>query len=743
MCGISLVMAATWHALGQERAPVKDRAFLEQYAATRRFSLGEPASIRVRPQGDGVLFLRSDGPRSFVQDLWLYDVASGKERVLLTAAQILAGKAELLSVEEEARRQRARMMSRGIVGYQMTKDGTRLLVPLSGRLFLIELTDLATPQTRELKPGPGFPIDPRFSPDGSRVASVREGDLYVLDIASGKEIRLTTGASTHLSFGTAEFVAQEEMHRREGYWFSPDSSMVLYQRTDTSGVETFTISDPANPGAPPQSWPYPRAGRANAEVTLGLVPVGGGDTVWVSWDRAAFPYVARVTWDEHAPLTILVQDRLQMEQQLLRVDPVTGATSVLLRESDPAWINLAGARWLADGSGFLWTTEQDATPPNDRPRLELRAADGSLKATLADGGRNVSAAGFERSAAGERLIMLCADDFRANQIMRVDLVAPGAMEEITPLVPFVHHGVIRRRESDVWVHTRSTPDGLTAIEICRGDSLEPLGRLNSIAERPPWMPRPEFTTVSVGGQDLNAVVIRPREFDKSKKYPVLNSVYGGPGGGVVGASPRGYLLQQWIADQGFIVVSIDARGISGRGRAFERVTKFNLIDVPLEEEADGTLELCRKFPEMDAERIGIYGWSFGGYFSAIASMRRPDVFKAAVAGAPVVDWRDYDTHYTERYMGLPQDNPRGYHDASVLTYCKDLSVPLMIIHGTADDNVYMFNSLRMTDALFRAGKKFEFVPLSGFTHSVPEPAATAALWSRIAGFFTEHLGGPR
>ncbi|MBY0308013.1 MAG: S9 family peptidase, partial [Phycisphaerales bacterium] len=232
-------------------------------------------------------------------------------------------------------------------------------------------------------------------------------------------------------------------------------------------------------------------------------------------------------------------------------------------------------------------------------------------------------------------------------------------------------------------------------------------------------------------------------FDAGRKYPVLDAVYGGPGHGVVSGNPRSYLLHQWFADQGFIVVAIDARGTPGRGRAFERATKGNLIDVPLAEHAAALGVLCAKYGEMDASRVGVYGWSFGGYFTVLATERRPDVFKAGVAVAPVADWRDYDTHYTERYMGLPDANRAGYDAASALTYAKDLSVPLLIMHGTADDNVYTVNSLRLADALFRAGKPFEFVPLSGFAHAVNEPAALARLWERAAGFFARNLGGPR
>jgi dipeptidyl-peptidase-4 len=294
------------------------------------------------------------------------------------------------------------------------------------------------------------------------------------------------------------------------------------------------------------------------------------------------------------------------------------------------------------------------------------------------------------------------------------------------------------RNADVYVHSYSLVDGRAGMKIVRsgGDNL---GELKSIAEEPP-IPKVELLTA--GERQFHASVIRPKSFDSGKRYPVVVHVYGGPHSLTVNSSPRGSVLQQWLADQGFIVVSLDGRGTPRRGREWERAIKGNLIDVPLEDQVAGLKALGAKYAEMDLNRVGITGWSFGGYFSAMAAMRRPDVYKAAVAGAPVCDFRDYDTHYTERYMGLPDENKSGYEASSVVTYCKDLSVPLLIIHGTADDNVYFMHSLKMTEALFRAGKKFEFLPLAGFTHMVPEPNVTIRLNSRIAAFFKQHLGEP-
>ncbi|HKQ57725.1 MAG TPA: DPP IV N-terminal domain-containing protein, partial [Candidatus Eisenbacteria bacterium] len=350
-------------------------SFLSQLAATSRFRRGRPTAIKVTPDGRSVLFLRS-GPRSFVQDLYEYDVARREERVLLTSESILKGADERLTAEELARRERQRETARGIASFRLSHDGRRILVPLSGRLFVIER---ATGAVRELKGGSGFPLDPRFSRDGSQVACVRDQNLFVIDLASGAERRLTGGGGGTVSYGEAEFVAQEEMDRNEGYWWSPDGRTIACQRTDVAGVEVLSIPDPAHPERPPQTWPYPRPGKKNAEVTLELIPVAGGTSTPVRWDRERYPYLTTVTWEPGAPLTLLVQNRLQTEEVLLAVDTLSGATTTLLTEKDEAWLNLMSGNptWLAEGRSFLWMTER-----NGAAQLELRGRDGALIRTL-------------------------------------------------------------------------------------------------------------------------------------------------------------------------------------------------------------------------------------------------------------------------------------------------------------------------------------------------------------------------
>jgi len=710
-----------------ESGVIADPAFLEQYAATRRFSAGQPTAVKLVPDGSAVLFLRSPA-RSFVQDLYEFNTATGQERLLLTAEQILQGAEESLSVDERARRERMRMSARGIASYQLSKDGTKILVPLSGRLFVIER---ASGTVRELVSEAGFPLDPRFSPDGRYLACVRDKELYVMDIASGAERRLTSGSTPTLSHGLAEFVAQEEMNRREGYWWSPDSRSIAYQETSTEGMEVMHIADATHPDREPQGWAYPRPGQKNAEVRLGLISIEGGETRWVNWEQERYPYLATVKWKDKAPLTILVQNRQQTEEALLRVDVETGSTTLLLVEKDDAWLNLDQSmpRWYPDGDAFLWTTER-----NGSWQLELRSPDGRLLRSLT--GVDFRYKGFVDLDPEAKVVYVSGGgDPTQTHLFRLSSEVAGAPVPITSEPGL--HSVTFSENHRVYVHASSTMDGQRKQVVRNIDGRE-LGRLQSVAEKPPFVPNIELTTVGTV-PSFHAVLVRPRNFNSRRQYPVIASVYGGPHAQTVVASPSAYLLQQWIADYGFIVVSIDGRGTPSRGRAWERVIKGNLIDIPLNDQVAGLKALARKYKELDLDRVGVYGWSFGGYFSAMAVMRRPDVFDVGVAGAPVSEWLDYDTHYTERYLGMPDENPSGYADSSVLTYAKDLDRSLLIIHGTADDNVYFSHSLKMSNALFRAGKPHDFLALSDFTHMVADPLVTTRLYQRIVSYFVKHL----
>lgn len=732
---IALLTLLSLLALSPAADPVRkdtppDVKYLRDHAETRGFMLGRPAKAQPTPDGKAVLFLRSE-PRIAKLALYEFDVASQKTRKLLTPEEVLKGAEETLTPEEKARRERMRVSVGGFTGFQLDENGSQILLQLSGRLYVVER---AGKKVRELKTGEGTIIDPKFSPDGKKIGYVKDYDVYVYDLAADKESPVTKGGTEKKSHGLAEFVAQEEMDRHSGWWWSPDSQFIVYEEADADGVEVWYVADPAKPGQEPQPFFYPRPGKKNVAVRVGVVPVTGGETVWIDWDKKKYEYLTQVRWEEHGPPTITVQNRLQNELVLLKVDPKTGKTTQLLVEKDPAWVNVRQdvPRWLEGGKQFVWISSSEKGAA-----LELRQADGTLERQLTaprpsdldlvdvdlKNGRAIFATGSDPTEL--RLYGVGREGWQR---------APGldvltGKDAITTGVFSKNHSVYVLNKTDLHTMPGST------VQNHAGTA----GNLPAVAEDPPFKPNIEMAKA---GEDpgFYAAIVRPHNFDKTKKYPVIVYVYGGPGHQVVLQSMRSWLLPQWLADQGFIVVSIDNRGTPNRGRDFERAIYQKFGSVPLDDQVAGLQALGKKYPEMDLDHVGIYGWSFGGYMSALAVLKRPDVYKAAVAGAPVTDWEDYDTHYTERYLGLPQDNPQAYKDASLLTYAKNLKRPLLLIHGTADDNVYFRHSLRLADALFRNGKDFELLPLSGLTHMVPEPVVMENLYLRIARHFQKHLG---
>lgn len=716
--------------------PVPD--YLRHHAETRGFMLGRPVRPRPTPDGKAVIFLRA-APRTPELRLYEFDVATRRTRELLTPAQLLHGADEKLSPEERARRERMRMSLRGFTWFDLSKDGGFLLVALSGRLYAIDRKDL---RVSELRTGPGAAVDPQLSPDGRRVAYVRERDLFVLELGEGKrEVRLTHSAHPGLSYGLAEFAAQEEMRRYSGFLWAPDSRRLVVEESDTREVETLHIIDPSHPERPPAAFPYPRAGRANARVRLGVLTVPAGDAAappwtWLPWDVERFPYLATMRWSEGAPLTLVTQSRDQRYLEVLAYDlpaahDAPTATKApaprrLLAEHDDAWLNLDQdvPRWLKDGSGFLWTSDRSGGP-----QLELRAADGHLLRVLVD--RDQGYQGLVDVDEGARQVIYSASSDAAQRHLHRVSLDGGAAQALT--TELGHHTAVFGKDHQLFVQISSTTRTMPAALVYQlGASGEPrfLGELESAAERPPLAPNLELTTA--GPRALRAAVIRPRSFQPGRRYPVIVDVYGGPGHLQVTAQQGRWLLAQWLADHGFIVVSADGRGTPGRGRDFERALRGSFARVTLEDQVEALQALGKRYPEMDLTRVGIYGWSFGGYMAALAVLRRPDVFHVAVAGAPVVDWHDYDTHYTERYLGLPEKNEAGYRDSSLLTHAAGLRRPLLLIHGTGDDNVYFFHTLKLSHALFRAGKHHEVLPLLGLTHMVPDPVMTERLWERIA-----------
>lgn len=704
---------------------------LRDLVETRNFTRGQPTRLEFTPDGRHLLFLRS-GPRDDRRSLFEFSIADGSTREVLTAKQVLGEAGEVLSAAERARRERMRLTASGLADYHLSKDGRSILLPLASRLYVLDRTN---GQVKEIPQGQGA-IDPRWSGDAHQVAYVLGHDVYVSDLRSGKRSAVTQGGTDSVSFGLAEFVAQEELLRMHGFWWSPDGRQLLVERADARSVEVWRVPDPMNPDHLGEPQFYPRPGRSNVVVNLGVFPVSGGKPQWLAWDHQHYPYVVDVNWDAKGGLTVQVMSRDQKDLALLKADPKSGVTQILVSVRDEAWVNFVPGliHWMEDGGGFIWATEQETSW-----RLELRNPSGGLMRELASGASGPQLSGWRTlqfdAPSGNILFPGGTDPSRA-EVWKADLRAGSAIRLSGGAGSAT--GVMGPR--GLYALQTSSPTSAPVWTVHRGDGSI-VGVVPSVAEVPNEFPRVDYAHIGEGA-GYNVKINRPRNFDPTKRYPVIDAVYGGPGSRVVNQGFGGF-MDQWMADHGFIVVAADGRGTPGFGRGWERAITNHFGDLPLDEQINALQAMGARYPELDLDRVGITGWSFGGYLSAAAALRRPDFFKASISGAPVTDWLDYDTCYTERYLGVPGPGDTVYPRNSLLDDARSLKCPLLLIHGTTDDNVFFRHSLKLADALFRNGQPYEFLPLSGFTHMVPDPAVREQLELRMVRFFQQHLGGPQ
>ncbi|MFZ5850838.1 MAG: prolyl oligopeptidase family serine peptidase [Actinomycetota bacterium] len=690
-------------------------SFPRQQARTQRFTLGAPRGFQVAADGSRVLFLRSRGGQDRATCLWALDVAGGAERLLADPVALLAGAGEQLSPAERARRERLREGAAGIVGYAADAAGRWVAFPLSGRVYLVDSADR---QARPaLLPTATPAVDPRLDPSGTRVAYVADGALRVVDVATGADRVLAAPDGPEVTWGLAEFVAAEEMHRLRGYWWSPDGTALLTTRVDEAAVTRWHLADPADPAAEPVVLRYPAAGTANAVVTAWLVDLAGNGRQ-VHWDGAAWPYLVAAHWSAYGPPLLLVQSRDQRRWQVLAVDPADGTSRAVAEDADPHWLTIVPGTPAWSPQGVLLTVGvRDGTYRLLGDGRPLSPPDVSVRAVLDVDGGGVLLAGSR------------GDDPEQQHLWSV----PGPAGPLTE-VPGQHTG---RRAGSTLVVTSATLDAHGTRTVVLRDGQAVAG-IPSYAQTPVLTPTPLLARV--GGRRLATAVLYPREHRPGTPLPVLLDPYGGPGAARVVASRAAYLTSQWFADQGFAVVVVDGRGTPGRGPAWERAVAGDLAGPVLDDQVEALHALAAAHSDLDLSRVGIRGWSFGGYLAALAVLRRPDVFHAAVAGAPVTDWALYDTHYTERYLGLPAEQPAAYQRCCLLADAATLTRPLLLIHGLADDNVVAAHTLRLSAALLAAGRPHTVLPLPGVSHMTPQELVAENLLLLQVDFLRRALG---
>ncbi|WP_299345557.1 S9 family peptidase [uncultured Pseudoxanthomonas sp.] len=678
---------------------------------------------QVAPDGSRVTFLRGKDSDRNRLDLWEYDIASGQTRLLVDSSVVLPGE-EMLSDEEKARRERQRIAAlSGIVDYQWSPDGKALLFPLGGELYFYDLAKTGKDAVRKLTNGGGFATDPKISPKGGFVSFIRDRNLWVIALADGREVQLTRDGSDTIGNGVAEFVADEEMDRHTGYWWAPDDSAIAFARIDETPVPLVKRYEVYPDRTEVVEQRYPAAGDANVLVQLGVIaPKASARPQWIDLGTEKDIYLARVDWRDPQRLTFQRQSRDQKTLDLIETTLATGKQRTLVTETSKTWVPLHNAlRFLKDGR-FLWSSERDGfehlylVSENGTSLSQLTRGDWVVDSLLAvDEGNGLAYVSGTRDGAAE------------THVYAVPLTG-GEPRKLTPAAGV--HTASFARNASVFVDSWSSDTTLPQIELFKADGtkLATLLENDAVDAGHPYakylaahQPTTFGTLTAADGKTpLHYSLIKPANFDPKKKYPVVVFVYGGPAAQTVTRAWPGRtdaFFNQYLAQQGYVVFSLDNRGTPRRGAAFGGALYGKQGTVEVDDQLRG-VELLKAQSFVDAKRIGVHGWSNGGYMTLMLLAKHSEAYACGVAGAPVTDWALYDTHYTERYMDLPKANEAGYREASVFTHLAGLRSKLLLIHGMADDNVLFTNSTQLMSDLQKRGTPFELMTYPGAKHGL-------------------------
>ena len=668
--------------------------------------------VKLSPDGQSVTYIKTRPDDLTITDLWVADVAGGEPRLLLDGKQLAPAQRQL-SEAEKARRERAGVATRGVVDYAWDSLGKVILAPVEGDLWIY---DVAAKQARQLTRTPGDEIDAKISPKGGFVSYVRDDNLYLTPTAGGAERALTEGGTELKSWGTAEFIAQEEMSRSTGYWWSPDDKAVAIAFVDQTGVDIVDRPEVNATGANVVPQRYPRPGRPNARVELYVQPLAGA-RIQVDLGADADIYLARVAWAKDGrTLYVQRQTRDQRRLDLLAVDPATGKGKVILSETSPHWVDITDDfRPLKDGT-FLWSSERSGYL-----HLYLHAADGKLIRQVTRGDWPVEQIEGIDEATSTVIFSAHRDSPVERRIFSVSWAKPGAPKALTS--GGGNWTVTVAETGGAFAGTYNDPKTPPQTALYRADGTRVRWiEENALKAGHPFWPyvanlrEPTFgTTKAADGQDLWWSLRTPPGFDPTKKYPVIVQVYGGPGNALVQkawAAPE----DQILLDAGYILFKLDNRGTPNRSAAFKTAIDRRMGQLEVDDQIAGARYLAT-LPYVDPTRIGVTGWSYGGYMTLLLLTAPDSPFRAGVAGAPVTDWRLYDTHYTERYMGTPADNAAGYAATEVVGRLSRLKAgSVLIMHGMADDNVTFDHTTRVLFALQAAGTPFETMVYPGLRH---------------------------
>ncbi|MBO6503421.1 MAG: S9 family peptidase [Kordiimonadaceae bacterium] len=708
---------------------------IERLSASPNINGASVQGLKMAPDGKRITFLRGKAENAAQLDLWEFDIDSGESRLLVDSASLLEGGSEVLSEEEKARRERNRAITgkTGIVSYFWSADSSTLLFPISGDVYVLPLGG----SVKRLTDTPQYETDIKFSPQGTYVSFVRDREVYVVDIASGAETKLTSGSTDTIANGMSEFVAQEELSRFTGYWWSPDETRVAFEQFDESRVlvkDRYEVQPDG--GVVTLKQRYPEAGSQNVEVKLGIVTVADQSVSWVDLGDNDDIYLARVNWTPDSQ-AVAVQ-RLNREQTTLDIlmSDVSGATNTFVSESSDIWINLDNnMRFLSDGT-MIRTNETSGFKHIVRHNMETGEA-----TAITSGDWVVSAIEKIDEEAGT----IYFSGFKDTPIEQHLYAVPLAGGDITRISQERgwHNATVG---SEVYIDNFSSPEQPPQVTIrsLADGGLRSVVLANALDENHPYFdfkdstPNQTFGTIdAVDGSKLYYRLYTPLNMEEGKRYPAILAPYGGPHGQRV--------RNQWsvnfndiLARNGFVVMVLDNRGMWNRGLEFEGHVKNAMGTVEVQDQVSGA-EYLKTLSYVDGDNIGTWGWSYGGYMTLMSMFKEPDVFKAGVSVSPVTDWRLYDTAYTERYLGHPNAPGDVYANTSVFKYVDGFKGDLLLIHGMADDNVFFDHTVKLLSVLQNKGKPFELMTYPGKKHGIRGEKTRSHLWNQALDFFNRKL----
>ena len=701
-----------------------------------------PASIAFTPDGKAVTYLKSTAHDSLDRVLWRAEVRAGAPPRVIARAPGDGDTDANVSPEEALRRERQRLRETGITQVARAEDADFLIAPLKGDVFVLAGEGIATP--RQLTHTPAAEIDPKPSKGGKQVAYVREGTLYALEVASGAEARLSGVPADGFSCGLAEFMAQEEMGRSSGFWWSPDGKRLAYQETDERRIPLYSIVHQGDDAISVETHRYPFAGATNASVRVGVVAAEGGETRWLDIPGlgAGGDYLARVDWEGPGELLVQILTRGQQRLQLSRIDVETGRVTPLLEETSSTWVNLHDdLRVVPETGELLWSSERSGFR-----HLELYDRDGKLLRALTAGDWAVDAVVALDKLRREVWFTAGKESALEMHLYRVSLDG-GPIVRLTQTSGMHKAAVAPDGGHFVDLATSRTTPPVTTLRDRDGKALAVLDdagvdpRVAALRLEPPSLVAFEDRD----GDTLHGAYYAPKSRVLGAKAPLVVITYGGPHVQLV-ADTWGLtadLFAQYLTGRGFAVWKADNRGSARRGHAFEAAIHRKMGTVEVRDQVDGVKFVGMTWPdEVDTTRVGVTGASYGGYMTLRCLTEAPETFHAGVALAPVTDWDGYDTCYTERYMGTPEENPEGYKAASVLARAGSIKAPLFVVHGMLDENVHFRHTARLASALIAAGVPFDLLPLPNERHSSRREDDRRYEIERRVRFFEKALGNP-